>query len=191
MVNETRECSIQLLEHEDFNSPLIDIAFHHPVLTAKPLFEIFRAVIIEFIEMGVLNVSGDDKKIFRGVLKAIAKEYSDLVSIRNTLLHGTWQIGYSTWDDPNAENFFLHKYKPTSSGLKKEDVPKHAFELLKLKDRCEDARTWISTIRLCVPRPDRPHHPVAERFLLKNGEWHFTLGADFEPETLPRKSPEQ
>jgi hypothetical protein len=51
MVNEVRDCSINLLLTEDEVSALVDIAFHHPVLTAKPLFEIFRALIVEFLSV--------------------------------------------------------------------------------------------------------------------------------------------
>ena len=182
MVGETRDCSINLLDQ----ARLVDIAFHHPSMTAKPLFDIFRALVVESLELEGLSVSPRDKDIFRGVLKNIASEFFYLVDARNTLLHGTWQIGYSSSENPNAENFFLYKYKPTKDGLQQEDVPKHAFELLKLKDRCEGVRAWISSIHFCIPRLDRPHESVGDRFHLQDSQWHLTHGA--EPETLPRKS---
>jgi hypothetical protein len=188
MVNETRNCSINLLQTDDAISVLADVTFHHPALTAKPLFEIFRALIIEFLNLPDIAVTPEEQKIFRAVLRTIATEYFELTNIRNTLLHGTWHIGYRTHEDPNSETFFLHKFKPTSGGLEREDVPTRAFQLLTLKDRCEDTRNWISFVHACVPRPNRPHDPVGDRFLFKDGKWRLSLGADAEPETLPRKS---
>jgi hypothetical protein len=188
MVGETRDCSINLLQTDHRSSVLVDVAFHHSALTAKPLFDIFRALVVGFLELPDIAVTPEDQTIFRGVLRTIASEYDDLTKIRNTLLHGTWRIGYSTNEDPNSETFFLDKFKLTGDGIKREDVPNTAFQLLNLKDRCEDTRNWIASIHACVPHPDRSHDPVAERFICKKGKWHLSLGADTETETLPRKS---
>jgi hypothetical protein len=189
MVNETRNCSIALLRTEHASSTLVDVALHHQALTANPLFEIFRTLIIEFLSLPDFSVSAEDRNIFDNVLRTIASEYSALTSIRNTLLHGTWYIGYSTNEDPNSETFYLRKFKATSGGLEKEkDAPSRAFDLLALKDRCEAARNWICLVHACVPRPNRPHDPVGDRFVFKDGKWCLRLGVDVEPETLPRKS---
>jgi hypothetical protein len=188
MVNEVRDCSINLLLTEDEVSALVDIAFHHPVLTAKPLFEIFRALIVEFLNLPDITITTKDRDTFQGVLKTIATEYFELTNIRNTLLHGTWYIGYSTPDDPNAETFSLRKFKPTSSGLEKEDAPTRAFNLLALKDRCEDVRYWITFVHACIPRPNHAHDLIGDRFIFKDGKWRFSLGTDVEPEPLPRIS---
>jgi hypothetical protein len=188
MVNEVRVCSIQLLQTEHVRSKLVDIAFHHPSLSAFPLFEIFRALIIECLGLGDVVITPKDKDVFRGVLKTIATEYNWLVSIRNSLIHGTWYIGYSTKDDPNSETFTVFKYKPTSDGLERQDVPTRAFNLLALMDRCNDTRSWIALICGCVPLPDRPHEPVAERFVFKDTNCCLNMGDDVKLETLPRKS---
>jgi hypothetical protein len=184
MVNEARDCALNLLDTE----ALAEIAFHHPALTAKPVFEIFRALVAEFMIADAPDISPQAKDAFNGVFSTIAKEYFELTNIRNVLIHGTWHIGYSTAEDPNSENFFLSKYQPTKKGLERHDVPKHAFELLALKDRCEDARNWISHLHYCVPRLDRPSEPISERFFFKDGKWQLSHGPDIAPETLPRKS---
>src|ERR1700730_4099177 len=44
MVNEVRESTIALIERDGKHRRLIEIVLHHQVLTAKPLYEIFRAV---------------------------------------------------------------------------------------------------------------------------------------------------
>jgi hypothetical protein len=189
MVNEARSCCINLLESGEI-SQLVVVPLHHPALTAKPLFEIFRALIIDYLRLFCPDASEKQREAFRGVLKTIAAEYNALTDIRNTLLHGTWFVGYSDKDDPNSETFILNKLKPTKEGLEREqDVPKHAHELLALKDRCEETRNWISHIHFCVPRIDRPYDTIDEKFFFLDGAWQFRLAADVPPETLPRKSP--
>ncbi|HWN48568.1 MAG TPA: hypothetical protein VNO18_01820 [Xanthobacteraceae bacterium] len=49
MVNEVRESTIALIERDRKHGRLIEIALHHHVLTAKPLYEIFRAVVIPLL----------------------------------------------------------------------------------------------------------------------------------------------
>jgi hypothetical protein len=50
MVNEARESCIDLLSKDGDHRELVQIAFHHQSLTAKPLFEIMRAIITEMIK---------------------------------------------------------------------------------------------------------------------------------------------
>jgi hypothetical protein len=189
MVDEARGCALNLLKHNSPNSALLDIAFHNPALTAKPTFDIFRAIVVEHLTLTKALVSPEDQVAFNGVLSLISGEYNELVSLRNTLLHGTWFVGYSSREDPNAENFILEKYKPTKKGLEPESVPKHAFELLALKDRCEDARSWIALVHFCVPRIDQPYDRISERFVSIGGKWHLTYGEGSVPEPLPRIPP--
>jgi hypothetical protein len=49
MVAETRETCINLLARSGRHRDLIEIAFHHNVLTAKPVYEIMRAIIAELV----------------------------------------------------------------------------------------------------------------------------------------------
>ena len=134
MVDEARGCALTLLKHNSPNSALLDIAFHNPALTAKPTFDIFRAIVVEHLTLTKALVSPEDQVAFNGVLSLISGEYNELVSLRNTLLHGTWFVGYSSREDPNAETH-SGKIQADKEGLEPESVPKHAFELLALKDR--------------------------------------------------------
>jgi hypothetical protein len=188
MVYEARECSIHLLTTAASQGRLTHVAFHHPVMTAKPLFEIFRALVVESLNLPQQIILPKDKDIFLGVLKTIATEYFALSNMRNSLLHGTWFIGYSTEQDPNSDYFLLSRLKPTGAGLETDDdVPRHAHELLALKDRCEDTRTWISNVEFCVPRLNGFSDKVSDRFSFKDGKWQIRI-AGGPPETLPRKS---
>ena len=78
MVNEVRDGSLDLLDTE----ALAEIAFHHPAITAKPLFDIFRAIVAEFIIADAPDISPKDQQAFDGVFGTIAKEYFELVNIR-------------------------------------------------------------------------------------------------------------
>src|SRR6266481_860972 len=158
MVNETRSTCVKILKRDDEHEKLVEIAFHHSALSAKPLFEIMRALIADFLKQPYLKelVTTQDRETFSGVLTDVASHYFDLVSSRNSLLHGTWRVGFVTFDDANAENFFLDKYKPTKTGLQKEELPKHAFELLALRDRCVKVRNWLGFIDDCLPLANQP-----------------------------------
>jgi hypothetical protein len=180
---------MNLLDNDAEYGHLISVAFHHSALTAKPLFDIFRALTVEFLELPSSRATQKERDDFRGVLKVIAAEHEELVTTRNNLVHGTWRIGYSSDEDPNAEYFSVRKLKTTKSGLEKEEAPKHAFELLALKDRCEDTRYWISFVHGCIPRTDRPFTPIAERFGFSDGDWRLLTGPErIDAGTLPRKS---
>jgi hypothetical protein len=185
MVNETRNTSIKILRRDDEHERLVEIAFHHSSLSAKPLFEIMRALIADFLKQPYLRelVTIQDRDTFSGVLAEIATHYFDLVSKRNSLLHGTWRVGFITFDDASAENFFLDKYKPTKTGLLKEELPKHAFELLALRDRCSRVRNWLGFIDGCLPLANQPF-AIAKTFQFKDGRWNLTF-KDTKPETLP------
>ena len=133
MVHEARSISIRLLAQETYHTDLVGVALHHQVFTAKPIFEIWRALIIEIVNIAVgahekrkepgfshfapvvdesgtpIDISPSDREIFFGVLKTIGKEYQELANIRNGLLHGTWWIG-----DP-AGDFDVRKYSVTNT----------------------------------------------------------------------------
>jgi uncharacterized protein YutE (UPF0331/DUF86 family) len=175
MVNETRETSVDILTRDAIKDRhLLEVAFHHSALTAQPLFEIMRALIADFIKDPEFQISIKDRDNFAGVLAEIAQEHSALTSERNKLLHGTWFVGYVSPDDPNAENFYINKYKPTKTGLAKQAVPKRAEELLKLRDRCEAVRNWLALLNSCLPLdPEADCSPIGETFEFKDGRWRL------------------
>jgi hypothetical protein len=182
MVNEARSTCIDILSIESSQERLLEVVFHHSALTAKPLFEIMRALIAEQLKH-IVKISIKDIDVFRGVLSDIATEYFDLANTRNNLLHGTWYIGYQNTIDPNSETFRVNKYKPTKSGLAADDLPKEAGELLKLRDRCEKTRSWIGLLVECLPKDPADETRITNIFKLKKGRWR--LGPEETSETLP------
>ena len=146
LVHETRSASISILSVTGADANLLNVVFHHSALSAKPLYEIMRALVADFLKQHP-KVTIKERDTL-GVMTEIATEYFYLSNARNSLLHGTWYVGYITSDAPNADTFILNKYKPTKGGLlKEESLPKDAFELLALTDRCKKARNWIAFVQ--------------------------------------------
>jgi hypothetical protein len=183
MVNEVREISLErLLEGLDDHQKggLIEIAFHHSVMTAKPLFDIMRAILADALNIPA-HPHYKDRAIFKEVLGHIEKEYSFLYNKRNDLLHGTWFIGYYYSQDPEAAEFILQRYKTSADGLiRAKKLPKNAHELLSLADRCSEVRTWLAQIEICFTHAKVNISEIFE----KNGkEWLLATRMT----TLPKK----
>jgi len=121
-------------------------------MTAKPLFEIMRAMINEYLKPSeARGLTEAECNTFSGVLTQISKEYRDLYETRNNLLHGTWFIGYEGPDTDSSE-FHIHRYVVSKDGLSiPGELPKNAAQLLTLTDRCNEARAKIATVNACLP----------------------------------------
>jgi hypothetical protein len=159
MVDETRRVSIKIIKRDDQHEKLVEVIFHADSMTAKPLFDIMRALVMEWVKQPFLKVKVSDRDILSGVLKEIATNYNDLANIRNRLLHGTWGIGWYTLDDPKFETFILKKYRLTKAGLEKAGkIPNNAAGILALRDRCDKVRWWIT---FCGPVPATDPRPNA------------------------------
>lgn len=201
MANEVRECNIALLSREGKSRYLIEIAFHHYALSAKPLYDIFRAIVGEIVQppmvantdIGLRQPISEpppspfkpaERDAIAAVMKRISAEYLNLVETRNEMLHGTWHIGYLD-GNPEAKEFHIAKYDTTKSGLSPvTGLPKTALELRILASRCSDVRSWIGWVLDCLLGKS----PVLERFTHENGEWFLVLGGN--KTTLPQKWPQ-
>jgi hypothetical protein len=150
MVDQVRSTCILLMGPNPFDKRLPIIAFHHGAMTAKPLFDIMRAMIAQLAKQDDL-LDADEKPIFAGVLAQIAKDYSDLVSMRNNLLHGTWFVGSISVNDSEAATFRVRKQTSTKDGLGLLELPTTTKELDALKNRCEEVRLLVEPIRDCIP----------------------------------------
>jgi hypothetical protein len=193
MVHETRSIAIRLLSipTDIYHTELIQIALHHQVLTAKPIFEIVRAIIIEIVNASIqvqqqiqkhapefpsrpIDFTLADREIFFGVLKTIADEFFALANTRNNLLHAAWFIGY----DSSIE-FDVHKYAVTKEGLSRIELPSKTTELLTLSDRCNHIIPWLHKIEACVTGM----YKISEHFERSGSDWIMSAGHT----TLPKK----
>src|SRR5262245_13873159 len=101
MVSSVRMGCFALISTPD-NDKRILVILHHQVMTAKPLFDIFRAMLAEFFN-DPKHSETLHKRVAEQVVAQIGKEYSELVTRRNELLHGTW---YAGWVRPETEDDF-------------------------------------------------------------------------------------
>jgi hypothetical protein len=169
MVNEAREgCLDILLRSGIAPMSLVEIAFHHQAMTAKPLFEILQAMIAEIIKDPDAP-EYPEREAFSQVLRQISREYTDLTNKRNNLLHGTWFVGYSSPDDPDSKSFKIRKFRTGHDGLKQLDLPTSAAELNALTIRCVAARDWLSLLCACLGGA-KAVFSIRERFYHSNGK---------------------
>jgi hypothetical protein len=204
MVNKVRNACIDLLAPDRRRQHLVEVALHHHALAAKPLCDIFRAVIIELIDdvVAVQNGRDDayrgaplmdrtgtpfrftpkDRDAFMGVLSTIAQEYDALTNKRNSLLHATWFVGYSSADDPTCSEFVAQKFVLTKRGLSAAELPKNAGELKALSERCEATQGWISWLADCLTADTK----IQERFEHHGDEWWLVTPGGSKT-TLPQK----
>jgi hypothetical protein len=186
LVDTFRDTSLKILSKGDDHARLVNIFLHHSALTAKPLFDIMRALIIDFLrQQPQSEVSIKEREGVAGVLNVIATECQHLWEVRNSLLHGTWKVGYLSWDDPNSTKFILDKYKPTKTGLRRQEgLPEDAFELMDLGDRCNRAASWVAILTDCLPIADlNSPEKFFSTFKFQNGKWHLTF-RNTVPESL-------
>ncbi|MBX9773660.1 MAG: hypothetical protein K2Y71_04525 [Xanthobacteraceae bacterium] len=176
MVDKARSVSVDLLSRSAAHENLVTIALHHPVMTATPLFEIMRAMIMEILKED-RHPLHNDRQLYAAVLRQISTEYMDLVSTRNNLLHGTWFVGHVSLAGigvDEAKEFFIRKHKPTKDGLDQLDLPKKPEELLKLVERCQKTGTWIVVLYTFLA----DHRDIRQAFYKENGT-SYVLDPEF------------
>jgi hypothetical protein len=100
----------------------------------------------------------------------MAKEYDELASMRNNLLHGTWFVGYQSSDDPDSAEFYVRKQTATKDGLGLLELPKTANELDELRKRCESVRNLVGAIQDCIPLVG-DGSTIARRFKYEKDRW--------------------
>jgi hypothetical protein len=189
-----REAGLQGQQESSLHAPfetLLDVIFHHQALTAKPLFEIMRAIIASIVLPHYVNPHSEDKDVFKGILANISKEYNGISEMRNNLLHGTWFIE----DEPNTDEFYLRKFAASKYGLAEiQGLPKNIGELTNWTHRCNETRKWINALGRCLieggklfaPDTLRIGHLFEQRILGKDKEW-VLINPSGERTTLPRK----
>jgi len=208
MVHELRETSVTFIERDGRHTRLVEVALHHQVLTAKPLFEIFRAITIEIIDDAIktdeakskgihdvdpplvtdeggdpLHFTTEERNAFLGVMTALAAEFEFLLRRRNELLHATWFVGYVDNTDPNAAEFYAQKFRTTKTGLSAADMPKNAGQIKELTERCAEVLNWIAWLHSCVRGPEK----ILERFKSQGRQW-WLVNPGGSMTTFPEKS---
>jgi hypothetical protein len=112
------------------------LTFHHASMTAGPLAEIWRALVIEQSKAMVLleTLSKNGFSVVEGVTTEIYNKFMPIADKRNKLIHATWSIGRWFTDD-DFTPLMVAKYAVNKQGLiKRDDLPKTFEELMALGD---------------------------------------------------------
>jgi len=152
MVHEVRSACSFLLDPKLERQMVVSTALHHSVMTAKPLFDILRAIVAETVKNEKVRkakqINEETRNILSGVLRVINEQYTDLVNTRNNLLHGTWFVGFGDKDDPESEEFAISKLSVSQTGVAPLELPKNATQLAELASRCRKLGGWIGAINV-------------------------------------------
>lgn len=182
MVSEVRNICIMLLAHDGNNGDLLAIAFHHQALTAKPLFDIMRAIISVLVAKSS-HRAYPHRDFYRNLLGDLQRQYDYLVNMRNNLLHGTWFIGIGRSGlDPDHIEFHLEKYATTKDGLKMLELPRTAKELKEFIKLCDETLAWIENIGTSLD--PIMNVEIKELFAYRDGKWQLVDDRAFN--TSPR-----
>lgn len=155
-----------ILSRDGQQQQLVDIVLHHSSLTAKPLFEIMRALFAKITE----GVDPSEIAVLNSVMSQIAKDFDSLVEARNSLLHGTWRIGWQHFNEDDFSKLNLSKRKVTKHGLVDAKVPFNLGELEALSIRCDEVKRMIVTLNSCqVGR-----HSFSGNFVKTGDRWTHT-----------------
>jgi hypothetical protein len=184
MVHEARTSSIILLTRGEGHQRLLNIVFYNQTLSAYPIFIILSTIISEMVHDQQLckeaGVSDSDRDVFVGVLRTITSEYNELCKKRNDLLHGTWFVGYTDADNPDASEFIVHRFDSTKRGLSPMKLEKNAGELRLLVKRCERTRDWIGLIVGCLGFAG-VGIKISNTFKSHEGKWKRLHNGQLEP----------
>ena len=162
MVAVVRGICIDLLHQDGRDGDhdyLLPIAFHHQVMTAKPLFEIMRATIADKLKNAHHRWHAD-RDFYRELLTFVQNDYNDLVNKRNNLLHATWIIGGRSGRDrgfspccrqPMARRFHLRCSATRARAKSWRDG--------------DDTAAVIHLAHAGLPRPDDPDEAARRLFV--------------------------
>lgn len=149
---------------------LANIVFHHSALTAAPLFEIFRAMVIEALAESDRDVPAREQDVANAVLTSIADQYNHLVARRNELLHGTWHIGWASPDQEDFSKIPAMKLKVTKAGLRSVDMPRDIDELRALSSQCKRLNKMIYAVYFCVLHGE---NAFSRKFQKDGSDWNL------------------
>ena len=154
MVNLIRTATVGMLSANRRYEKLVNIAFHSTVMTAAPLFQVFRAVVGQIVtdeEFGFPRQAGQQ---ILSVMNQVAAEFEVVQQTRNNLLHGTWEVGWCGEHGDGMAVFSVAKLKPSRTGLSRAEVPSRPDELGRFADRCLAVQALIErVVQIMVTRP--------------------------------------
>jgi hypothetical protein len=118
------------------HSTMCSLVFHHEIMTARPLAEIWRALVIE--QNRLMRVTGQltpqGFSVVEGGTTDIHNTFGEVIGRRNKIVHASWGIG-RWFNEDDFSQLVVEKYSVSKEGLnKRDDLPKTFGELITLGD---------------------------------------------------------
>lgn len=148
----------------------MNLIFHHHTMSAWPLFEIYRALLLHILGDDEIGATDADRKVASMVLRQEASAVEDLIKKRNALLHGTWFIGWASNDVEDFSEMSVHKFRVKPQGLVPTDgLPSSAKELELLSSECKRLQNTLFMLQALTKSPDGVR--IAANFYEVDGRW--------------------
>lgn len=147
---------------------ICSLAFHNEVMTARPIADLWCALIYEETRAD-MKLAQDIKDVICGVSRTISVDFKKISEGRNHLLHASWNIG--TWYDPEdfTYQFSVQKFRAGQQGFaERSDLPKNLEELIEYTGKVTEIKTRISDFN-----STRRHLPanLPDKYKGTKGRW--------------------
>jgi hypothetical protein len=170
-----------------FQWNICSLALHHEVMTARPVVDIWQALMAEECRALVVlsKISERDAKTVAEIVVELANKFRALSNARNRLVHATWSIGRWWPSDADLSVVHVEKHKVSKEGLqKRDDLPCSFEELLKLGKQAEQLWGKLGRfLQFYIYSPEQ----ISLVFVKSKTEWAFDL-KKFRALTAKRES---
>jgi len=172
MVNAARTGIIWMNGSGPKQQHLVRIIASHAAMTAKPLFDVFRATTNSIASAPDYNIPIEEKILVENLLRDVAGRYEKLLKMRNNLLHGTWYIGWASAAQTSFDEFRVIKHDVSAKGISIANNPSTIQEIHLQIDKCKSLTHIISliptTLLMCIRKEQEDLWPT--RVFYKNGD---------------------
>lgn len=145
----------------------LNLVLHHQALSAWPLFELARNVSIMHVTQ---RAPEEQATALNSIFAQAASDFEKLVDVRNSLLHGTWRIGWRSPIDEPSDRLSVYKFKPTRGELRPSaSLPGSVGDLLSWVEKSNELSRALEYILAVLIMPGGPR--VVENFRKVDGRW--------------------
>ena len=129
------------------------IVFSHHAFTAQPLFDLYRALILNELSNNPAKILPKDQILARDLLNDLTAYIQNSVKVRNDIVHGTWRIGWASVDQTDFRDIAVHKLKLVKDGYKIVKPVSSASDLDKEIEKIKHIHRLLSKLNGCIAMP--------------------------------------
>jgi hypothetical protein len=153
---------------------ICSLIFHHEAITARPLLDLWRALIFEQSRaLPTLSVKGN--LVLGGVVRQLAREFQELIDTRNRLIHATWGIGRWIPGVHDFDALMVEKYKVGIDGFtRRDDLPQSHNKLM---EKSIEAVRFLQILSRFIQLYHWEPNNLEKIFLKEGKKWVITPSA--------------